>query len=205
MSGTNGRGDTDEPGPGGRTPGTAFRATRGPATAAQALIAGQTVVQLSIAAAGGFRSGLAAALAPVSALLLVGSAVAFLVWFLACRANAELLAPGSQRYTERFTLWGFFLPVLWWIPVRAALDIRDASGSTRGTALILWWWAAFVAKTAGSLAVDGTTTPGGGSTPYDMVVGVLAAVSAILVIRLITADATAAARTPPPTAARPAV
>ncbi|MGW2839106.1 DUF4328 domain-containing protein [Streptomyces sp. NPDC001493] len=198
---------SEAPGPKQRPPSGVFRETRQAARAAQVLIAGQTALQLALAAGGGAGSAAFRRTAPVSLLLLVGSAVAFLVWFLACRANAELLAPGSQRYTERLTLWGFFVPVLWWIPVRAALDIRNASGSSRGTALILWWWAAFVAKTAGSLAVDGTTTPGGGSTPYDMVVGVLAAVSAILVIRLITADvdaATAAARTLPPTAARPA-
>ncbi|MFF7359497.1 DUF4328 domain-containing protein [Streptomyces sp. NPDC008125] len=175
--------------------------------AAQALIAGQTVVQLALAAAGGTGSETFRRTAPVPALLLVGSAVAFLVWFMACRTNAELLAPGSQRYTERRTLWGFLVPVLWWIPVRAALDVRDASGSTRGTGLILAWWAAFVAKTLGSAVVEGTTPTDGGFSPYDLVVGVLATVLAIMVIRRITAvvdAATGAGRAGRSPAARPA-
>lgn len=208
MSGTTDRTDVDAPGPegassGGRPPGTAFRPTRRAATAAQALIAGQTATQLALAAAGGSHSGLFAAVVPVTALLLVGSTVAFLVWFLACRANAELLVPGSQRYTDKLAVCGFLVPVLWWIPVRATLDIRDASGSSRGTALIVGWWAAFVAKVIGSVVVDG-----GGYTPYDVVSGVLAAVLAIAVIRRITAGLDAAAGAGPaarPSASVPAV
>lgn len=210
ISGTNGTNDrttADVPDPGGRPPGVAFRATGGAATAAQALIAGQTVLQLVLAAAGGTGSEAFRWTVPVSLLLLVGSAVAFLVWFLGCRANAELLAPGSQRYSEKFTLWGFFLPVLWWVPVRAALDIRDASGSTRGTALIYAWWAAFVAKTIGSVVVNATVPTNPGFSAYGLVAGVLATVLAILVIRRITADvdaATGVGRAVPPTTVLPA-
>lgn len=145
--------------------------------------------------------------APAQTLVLFGSVIAFLLWFRACLANAELLAPGSLRYTVKLTMWSFFLPVLWWIPVRAALDIRDASGSTRGTALIYAWWAAFVAKTIGSVVVNGTAPTNGGFSPYDLVVGVLATVLAILLIRRITADvdaATGAGRAVPPPAALPA-
>ncbi|MFD6530430.1 DUF4328 domain-containing protein [Streptomyces sp. NPDC060184] len=203
-----GENTSEAPGPEHRPPSGAFREIRQAARAAQALIVGQTALQLALAAVGGTGSAAFRRTAPVSLVLFLGAAAAFLVWFLACRANAELLAPGSQRYTEGLTLCGFLVPVLWWIPVRAALDIRDASGSTRGSALIIAWWAAFVAKTAGSAVVNGTGPANGGFSPYELVAGVLAAVTAVLVIRRITTDvdaATGAARPLPPTADRPAV
>ncbi|MET9615624.1 DUF4328 domain-containing protein [Kitasatospora indigofera] len=165
------------------------------AVAAQVLIAVQTVAQLAVAFTGGTRSKLFAQYVPISLPLMVATVVVFLCWFRRCLLNAQCVAPGTQRYSAGLAVGAWFVPVaMWWIPRRVALDIWRAGTPAGGTWLIEAWWAAWLAKTVGGAVAARSGARPYGYSVYDEVVGVVAAVLAILVIRRITERQGAGAR-----------
>ena len=173
------------------------------ARATVVLIAAQAVTQLGIALAGGTRSTLFARTVPVSMALFLATTIVFLCWFRRCRLNAEVFAPGSHRYAQGFAVGAWFIPVaMWWIPRRVALDIRRASRPDGSTWLINAWWAAWLAKTVGGALTARFAAHADGYALRDALIGLLAAVLAILVVRQITADQLAGWR--PVSAAPPA-
>lgn len=157
------------------------------ALAAQVLIGAETAAQLAVAVAGGTEATFYPQAAAVSLPLFVATVVVFLCWFQRCRANAGILAPGAHRYSAGFAVGGWFIPVAtWWIPRRVALDVWRASSPADGTWLINAWWAAWLAKTVGGVVVAQAGAGSCGYSLYDDVVGVVAAVLAILVIQQVT-------------------
>jgi uncharacterized protein DUF4328 len=164
------------------------------ARAAQVLIAAQTVAQLALAVAGGARSTTFARFAPISMVLFLAATVIFLNWFRRCRLNAELLAPGTQKYSAGFAVGSWFIPLaMWWIPRRIALDIRRAASPVGGAWLIEAWWVAWLAKTVGGGVAAQLGEKTYGYSLYDDVVGVVAALLAILMIQQVTAGQNAQA------------
>ncbi|MEV7776112.1 DUF4328 domain-containing protein [Kitasatospora sp. NPDC086791] len=172
------------------------------AVAAQVLIALQTAAQVAVGVAGGTRSELFARFVPLSLPLFVTTVVVFLCWFRRCRLNAGHFAPGTQRHSAGLAVGAWFIPVvMWWVPLRVALDIRranrpaGANPPAGGEWLINAWWVAWLGKTIGAVIAIrlGAPRPYPYSL-YDEVVGVVAAVLAILVIRQITAGQTARIR-----------
>jgi len=76
--------------------------------------------------------------------------VAFLVWLYRVRVNAEILAPGEQRYARPWVILGWIVPIVWfWYPKQVVDDVWTASHS-RGSApgsrswLVTGWWAAWL-------------------------------------------------------------
>ncbi|MFD7641686.1 DUF4328 domain-containing protein [Kitasatospora sp. NPDC059795] len=166
------------------------------ALAAQVLIGLETALQLVLAAAGGTRSALFRAVVPLSALLFFGSVAVFLVWFRRCRLNAELLAPGTHRYSLGWAVGAWFTPVaLLWIPRTVTLDIwRASSPAGTGVWLVNAWWAAWLAKTVGGVIVGEIGHNAYGYSAFDTAAGLAAAVLAVLLIRRLTAHQEAALR-----------
>ncbi|MFC9327340.1 DUF4328 domain-containing protein [Kitasatospora sp. NPDC057015] len=165
------------------------------ALAAQILIAAQTAAQLALAMAGGSRSEVFARTGAISGLLLLSTVIVFLCWFRRCRRNAEILAPGTHKYSGGLAVGGWFIPVaMWWIPRRVTMDIWRATGPVAGTWVIDAWWTAWLAKTVGAAIVLRMQSNLDGYSLYNQVVGVVAAALAILVIRRITAGQDAKVR-----------
>ncbi|MCT9006128.1 DUF4328 domain-containing protein [Streptomyces rhizosphaerihabitans] len=157
------------------------------ARVAQVLIVVYTLTQLGLWLTGGTRTTVFRMAVPLLLLATVGSAIAFLVWFRRCRENAEILAPGTQKYSPGLAVGAWFIPVaMWWIPRRVAADIVRASGVEGGTVLVNVWWGVWLVKTAGGLIAAWVTGQGGGYTVYDQVAGVIAAVLVVLLIQRIT-------------------
>ncbi|MFD8478493.1 DUF4328 domain-containing protein [Kitasatospora sp. NPDC059673] len=157
------------------------------ALAAQVLIGLQTALQVTVAVAGGTRSALFLALAPLLIGLFLGTCVVFLLWFRRCRLNVDRFGPGTQKYSAGWAVGGWFVPLaMWWIPRRIALDIWRATAPTGKTWLINAWWAAWLAKTLGALWVNRLNANSNGYSAFDVVAGLAAAALAILVIQQIT-------------------
>ncbi|RLU87504.1 hypothetical protein CTZ27_23040 [Streptomyces griseocarneus] len=85
--------------------------------------------------------------------LLLGAAVAFLVWFHQVRTNAEVFRPDGHRMRRGWTVWDWFVPVVnLWFPKKIANDIWTASlpyepdGSPRHAprTVMNWWWGLWI-------------------------------------------------------------
>jgi uncharacterized protein DUF4328 len=157
------------------------------ARVAQVLIVVYTLTQLGLWLAGGTRTTVFRMAVPPLLLVTVGSGIAFLVWFRRCRENAEILAPGTQKYSPGLAVGAWFIPVaMWWIPRRVAADIVRASGVEGGTVLVNVWWGSWLVWTAGGLIAARVTGQRGGYTVYGQVTGVIATVLVVLLIQRIT-------------------
>ncbi|WP_197287668.1 protein kinase domain-containing protein [Streptomyces apocyni] len=94
----------------------------------------------------------------LDSLALIAIYVVMLMWFWRVRGNAEVFAPGEQRYSPGMAIGGWFIPVgSWIIPGKIAFDIwyaslrdRDRGRTTDrgwvttrrfpGRHLLSWWW-----------------------------------------------------------------
>ncbi|MFJ7267576.1 DUF4328 domain-containing protein [Streptomyces sp. NPDC099050] len=173
-----------------RGPRYLFRNPAGPALVAQSLIATSALTDVYVIATGGKDSPwLAEEMVPFPAVLQVACWIAFLVWFRRVRCNAEVLAPGSHKYTPGFALGAWIIPLaMWWLPRRITLDIHRAGGPPRDAWLINAWW--FVWLLDGPLSVafhllvlDHTDY----RNPVDEGLNILCAILAIAVIRRVSA------------------
>lgn len=90
------------------------------------------------------------AIGALQLLVLVATAVAFLVWFHRAHGNLDVVSSMKRIYTPGWAVGSFFLPFLnlWW-PLEAMRELWQgtmSSGSTSTPALIGWWWGLFIAS-----------------------------------------------------------
>ncbi|MGW5422711.1 DUF4328 domain-containing protein [Streptomyces sp. NPDC003943] len=167
-----------------------FRNPAGPAVVAQALIATSALADIYVMATGGSGSPLVRDHDALLGLLQISCWIAFLVWFHRCRCNAEVLAPGTHKYSPLFALGAWIIPLaMWWLPRRITLDIRRAGGPPRDVWLINAWWFVWLCDGPVSVAVHLLILH---QTDYHTVVdhglALLDSILAVLVIRRVTAD-----------------
>jgi hypothetical protein len=147
-------------------------------------------------------------------LQLAGDAIAgtvFLVWLFQARREAEAIGGAVQRWSTRWLVASWFVPVMsLWVPRRIVLDIWRAGEDrlTRGaSALLNVWWACFVAETVVGSAFTSLLTLRHATEAANVVsvvrplFGIAAALLGCYVIREITrsharADRRAATDTP---------
>ncbi|MFE9251446.1 DUF4328 domain-containing protein [Streptomyces sp. NPDC007088] len=132
------------------------------------------------------------------------SALTFLLWLRQARDNADVLAPGAQRYRRVWMLLGWFVPVVsLWFPRGVVVDVWRA-GARDGLApeerrtpwyvnvwWLLWLWSTTVSGRGltqdDTEAVDQVHTAFGGALLNDAVI-IVAAVFAALVVLALSRD-----------------
>ncbi|MFD3531161.1 DUF4328 domain-containing protein [Streptomyces sp. NPDC058664] len=174
----------------GAGPRYRFRNPNGPALVVQSLISTQALTDVSIMATGGKDSPwLAEDMVPWPAVLQVSCWIAFLFWFFRVRCNAEVLAPGSHKYTAGFAIGAWAVPLaMWWLPRRVTLDIQRVGGTPRDVWLINAWWFVWLLGGPFSIAFHFLVLDHFDyRNPVDQSLNMLAAILAIAVIRRVTA------------------
>ncbi|MFJ8441465.1 DUF4328 domain-containing protein [Kitasatospora griseola] len=144
---------------------------------------------------------------PLVPVLFFAPVVLFILWFRRCRINVDRFGPGLQKYSAGWTIGAWFVPLaMWWIPRRIALDIWRTTAPTAGAWLINAWWAAWLAKTLGSLWISRISGNATGYSLFDMATGLAAGALAILMIQQVTShqEARLRATAQPAQAAQPA-
>ncbi|MEV7119738.1 DUF4328 domain-containing protein [Kitasatospora griseola] len=157
------------------------------AVAAQTAIGVQTAWSLVLGATGGTRSTLFSVSLLLVPVLFFAPVVLFILWFRRCRLNVDRFGPGLQKYSAGWTIGAWFIPLaMWWIPRRIALDIWRITAPTASAWLINAWWAAWLAKTLGSLWISRISGNATGYSLFDMAAGLAAGALAILMIQQVT-------------------
>ncbi len=101
------------------------------------------------------------------ALAILGSGVAFLLWFHGAHRNLKALGEQETKFTSGWAVGGFFVPLVNLVlpvlvmrevwqgsdprSVRASSDSQDRPSAPGTPAFLGWWWAAFLAM---GLAAD---------------------------------------------------
>ncbi|MFF3211908.1 DUF4328 domain-containing protein [Streptomyces sp. NPDC002886] len=173
-----------------RGPRYLFRNPAGPALVAQSLIATSALTDVYVIATGGKDSPwLAEDMVPFPGVLQVACWIAFLVWFRRVRCNAEVLAPGSHKYTPGFALGAWIIPLaMWWLPRRITLDVHRAGGPPRDAWLINAWWLVWLLDGPLSVAFHFLVLHHTDyRNPVDEGLNILCSVLAIAVIRRVSA------------------
>ncbi|WP_306328393.1 DUF4328 domain-containing protein [Streptomyces venezuelae] len=173
-----------------RGPRYRFRNPAGPAVVVQSLIATQALTDVYVIATGGAHSPwLAEDMVPWPAVLQVACWIAFLFWFHRVRCNAEVLAPGSHKYSPAFALGAWIIPLaMWWLPRRITLDIQRLGGTPRDVWLINAWWLVWLLDGPLSVAFHYLVLGHWDyHNPVDESIDVLCAVLAIALVRRVTA------------------
>ncbi len=159
--------------------------------ATQGLLVLVTVLPLVAAAAEAVSGsattpvGQAARLCGMPALAVTG--IVFVCWFARYRANAELLAPGGNRYGQGWAVGAWVVPfAMWWIPHRIARDVWRAGAPPRAERLVHLWWAAWLARTVGALVLARLGIGIGVFETYVLVANTVAGVLAVLLVERIT-------------------
>ncbi|MEV0849686.1 DUF4328 domain-containing protein [Streptomyces sp. NPDC049954] len=129
------------------------------------------------------------------------SVLAFLLWLRRARDNADVLAPGAQRYRRMWLLLGWFVPVVaLWFPRGIVVDVWRA-GARGGLApeerrtpwyvnvwWLLWLWSTVASGTGlaqdDTEAVDQVHTAFGSALLNDVVIIVAAGFAALVVLAL---------------------
>lgn len=138
----------------------------------------------------------------LQALALLATGIVFLMWFYRIRVNAEVFAPYGHRMKRGWAIGGWLVPIVsFWFPKKIANDVWKASAPQNEadrTGLLTGWWLVWVFSTVvGPLSV----TSGGdlsrdeqlneirreiSTTIVSDLLGLIAAVLAILVVRRLT-------------------
>jgi hypothetical protein len=129
----------------------------------------------------------------------IATAVVFICWFYRVRCNAEVFGPEHQERTAGWAIAAWFIPFAnLVIPRGIALDIWDASEQKPSTSRLLlnsWWWIWVLSVVVDRIAtnryedaenleaIDGAA----GLLIVNSVIGVVAAVLAIVFVRRLTA------------------
>ncbi|MFB7512238.1 DUF4328 domain-containing protein [Streptomyces sp. NPDC056144] len=173
-----------------RGPRYRFRNPAGPAFVVQSLFATQAITDVYVMATGGSRSPWSTDFGAEAGALQIACWVAFLFWFYRVRCNAEVLAPGSHKYSPAFALGAWVVPLaMWWLPRRITLDIRRAGGPPVDVWLINAWWAVWLLDGPVSVLVHYLVLRHYDyGSPMDLVLSVVDVVLAIAVVRRVTAD-----------------
>ncbi|MFH8473594.1 DUF4328 domain-containing protein [Streptomyces sp. NPDC018000] len=154
------------------------------------MIATSAIADIYIMATGGPDSPWVAKAVPLPGMLQVACWISFLFWFYRCRCNAEVLAPGTHKYSPAFALGAWIIPLaMWWLPRRITLDIRRAGGPPLDVWLINAWWFVWLCDGPISVAVHLLILHQTNyHNPVDHSISVLTSILAIAIIRRVTAD-----------------
>jgi hypothetical protein len=77
-------------------------------------------------------------------LILLATAVLFILWLRRCYANQDSLG-GRRRYSVRWATWGWFVPVLsLWRPKQVVNDLLSCDPRPGSRTIVNWWWALFL-------------------------------------------------------------
>ena len=138
-----------------------------------------------------------AVIAVLQVAVLLAAAVLFILWLRRCYANLDSLG-GRRRYSLRWTVWGWFVPIMWfWRPKQVVNDLLISDARPRAAALVNWWWASFLVSNGVSwvssrMLLSGDTAKQLHDAALAGVVAdvldVGAAVLAVLMVRRLTAD-----------------
>ncbi|MFF0428792.1 DUF4328 domain-containing protein [Streptomyces sp. NPDC004520] len=171
-----------------RGPRYRFRDPAGPALVAQCLIATSALSDVAIIVTGPDAPWLEDGSAYLG-LLQITCWISFLFWFHRARCNAEVLAPGTHKYSPAFSLGAWIIPLaMWWLPRRITLDIRRAGGPPRDTWLINAWWFVWLCDGPVSVAVHLLVLHQiQYDDPVDHALALLDSILVIAVIRRVTA------------------
>jgi hypothetical protein len=125
--------------------------------------------------------------------LMTAAVVLFLLWFVRCRRNAELLSPGRVPGSVGWAVLLWLIPVLnLWAPRGLVRDVQRASApdgadAGRGDLLVNVWWAAWAGHALLALAAVNLA---GGTSPSLLVASesldLPAAALAVVLIQRIT-------------------
>ncbi|MBO1334850.1 DUF4328 domain-containing protein [Streptomyces sp. VRA16 Mangrove soil] len=134
--------------------------------------------------------------------LLVLTAIAFIVWFVRVRDNAQVMNPLGQSKARGWAIGGFFVPIVsFWFPRviahdtwRTSADELELAGKNRSGLIDLWWWLwvadQLVGRFAGSQYSSAEDFEDMGSATGTMVfsdaLDLAAAVAAICFVRSLT-------------------
>ncbi|HTI23394.1 MAG TPA: DUF4328 domain-containing protein [Kutzneria sp.] len=163
--------------------------------------------------------GAPAVFAALDALVLAGAAAAFISWLWQAWGNAEVIvAPRKMRWQRGWTIGSWFVPLADFVlPALVVANVADASSGWRRSSrrfVTLWWLLFLISQIAGRgyFTTSSWVTRGGeivgyrverytlhSTLPLWIVMTVLeaaAAVTAILLVRRVTAMQTAAATAP---------
>ncbi|MEU9991591.1 DUF4328 domain-containing protein [Streptomyces sp. NPDC048045] len=81
----------------------------------------------------------------------MAAVVLFLVWFVRCRRNAQLLSPTPLPGSTPWAVASWLVPVVnLWVPRGLVLDVHRASGPSategRDTVLVNAWWTVWIGR-----------------------------------------------------------
>ncbi|WP_229844941.1 DUF4328 domain-containing protein [Streptomyces cinnamoneus] len=103
--------------------------------------------------------GFYAAMVGLYSLVLIATAVLWVIWFRRMRLNAEAFAPGTHRFGSGWAVGSWFTPVVnLWFPKQMANDIYRASApagpQSAPKGLLNAWWTLWL--TAGGFSIVGS-------------------------------------------------
>ncbi|MGV9604074.1 DUF4328 domain-containing protein [Streptomyces sp. NPDC003631] len=146
--------------------------------------------------------GLQALSDALQTLLLVPTAVVFIIWFFRIRKNADFFAPDACEMKSGWAIGAWFIPIgNLWLPRKIAGEVWNAStdwdSEPRGTSQTSMnvWWVLFVASSllqrfSGAEYSDGASATelkhAAGTMIFFCVLDAMAAVFAILFVRKLT-------------------
>jgi len=142
-------------------------------------------------------------------LLLFATAIYFVQWFKRAYDDVDALG-ANRRFRGGWAIWGWFVPVLnLWRPRQIATELWH--GGARDfepvPALVNWWWGAWIVSTWADNVVFRTSFSDPTTSELAAVISdatdLVAAVLAILVVRLLTRRLDGAAPEPAPLAFLP--
>jgi hypothetical protein len=123
------------------------------------------------------------------------TAVALIVWLWRVRANAEFMDAAPQRWGRPWVIIGWFVPILsLWMPRQIVADVWRATAPGRRTFLINAWWLLWLLLWGVDVSlrfVDAPQSFDAMTTQMEFVVldslvGIAAAVLAVLVVRAVS-------------------
>ncbi|CAL9556565.1 hypothetical protein SUDANB171_04530 [Streptomyces sp. enrichment culture] len=135
---------------------------------------------------------------------MLATAVVFIMWFYRVRVNAEVFDPYGQRMKRGWAVGGWLVPIVnFWFPKKIANDIWRASapgGERQGTGVLTAWWVLWLItalldrasfrtmnREEESFAEELSNMQQSVSTTLvSDVLGIVAAVLAIIVVRRLT-------------------
>jgi hypothetical protein len=103
-------------------------------------------------------------------IIIILSAIFFIMWFRRAYYNLHTLPWSNARYTEGWAAGSWFVPIIWfWWPYQIMMDIwrgtqnalRERLGEPQPGAIVGWWWALYlISRTYKNFGVVAVGRPG---------------------------------------------